>query len=90
MSRSSLDIAIEIADRELFAALYPEQMCRVEAATYHYETKQLVLAYGDALVAERAREQRAERIAPVLGRMLLASLAAEEARNGELREGEAA
>lgn len=74
MSRSSADIATEIADRLLFAALYPEQMCRVTAATYGYDTQQLVLAYGDALVAERQREQRAQRIAPVLRRALIGGL----------------
>jgi len=73
MTRPSIDIAREIADRELFAALYPEQMCTVNAATYHYDTKQLVLAYGDALVAERAREERALVLAPVLRRMLEAA-----------------
>lgn len=78
-ARSSTAIAHEIAQRLLFAQEYPAALCQVEAATYHHETRQLVTEYGDALVAERAREQRAERIAPVLGRMLLASLAAEEA-----------
>jgi len=74
MTRPSADIAIEIAQRLLFAQEYPAALCQVEAADYHHQTRLLVTAYGDALVAERAREERALVLAPVLRRMLEAQM----------------
>lgn len=52
MTRSSLDLANEIALRMLGAQLYPEQMCRVEHADYRYRIELLVTEFGEALNRE--------------------------------------
>lgn len=51
-TRSSLDLANEIALRMLGAQLYPERLCRVEAATYRFDIQALVTEFGEALNRE--------------------------------------